>query len=54
MNERISFPLNRKSVATERHKKFVQNIRFHDMEKQLPMEGIFAKLKQNNFHWPEI
>ena len=38
MIERISFPLNRKSVATGRNKRLVQKVRIREMEKLLPME----------------
>ena len=48
MNERISFLVNRKSVPTGRNKEFILNI--YEMEKLLPMDGIFEKLKQNGLH----
>ena len=47
MIERISFPLNRKSVATGRNKGFVQKNRIREMEKLLPMEVIFGTLRQS-------
>ena len=48
--EKISFLLNKKSVATGRIKELVQKIHFHEMEKLLPMVEIFQKLEQNGFH----
>ena len=53
MIERISFPLNRKSVATGRNKRLVQKVRIREMEKLLPMEGIFEKLGQSGLQQPE-
>ena len=28
-------------------------IYFHEMEKLLPVEGLFEKLEENGVHWPE-
>ena len=50
MNERISFQLNRKSVATGRNKKDSFKIYFHDMKELLSVERIFEELEQNGFH----
>ena len=47
MNERISFPLNRKSDATVRNKIYSFKIYFHGMEKLLQVERILEELEQN-------
>ena len=54
MNERISYPLTRKSFATGCKKGFamVKNILPRD-GKPLPVERIFEKWKQNGFHQPK-
>ena len=48
MNERISFPLNRKSVATGCNEGY--KIYFSEKEKLLLVERIFEELEQNGFH----
>ena len=48
INERISFPLNRKSVQGLRKGSF--KIYFHEMEKLLLLERIFEELEQNGFY----
>ena len=48
MNERISIPLNRKSVVPLALKK---DLGFsHEVEKLLPVGTIFEELEQNAFH----
>ena len=48
----MSFPLNRKSVATSSDKDLFK-IYFQEMEKMPPMERILEMLEQNGFHQPE-
>ena len=50
MNETISFPLNRKSAQLALINDSFK-IYFHEMEKLLPVEGIFDKLEQNTFKY---
>ena len=52
MRERISFPQTKKFFATG-HNKDSLKIYFHEMEKLLPVEGLFEKLEENGVHWPE-
>ena len=48
----MSFPLNRKSVATSSDKDLFK-IYFQEMEKMPPMERILEMLEQNGFHQQE-
>ena len=52
MNERISFPLNRKFVGTGRNKDSFETY-FHEIEKLLPVERIFEESEENGFHQSE-
>ena len=45
----MSFPLNRKSVASSSDKDLFK-IYFQEMEKMPPMERILEMLEQNGFH----
>ena len=49
MNERISFPLNRKSVLPLTVIKDSFKMYFHEMEKLLPVERIFEEFEMKWF-----
>ena len=48
INERISFPVNRNPLPLTVIKDSFK-ICFHEIEKLLPVERIFEKLKENSF-----
>ena len=58
LNKSTKFVINRKSIPTSQNEEFLgkcdftgpKKIYFQEMEKLLPMEGIFEILAQNGFH----